>query len=127
MREIKFRAWDKKDRRLFQVEYLGLNDVHAFDDIGRESTDFELMQYTGLRDKNGTEIYEGDVLEHPTMGISRTMRGSASPLRIIVAWAEYTHSDDFDMDYIFGWTFESCNPCDMNIIGNIYETPKLSA
>lgn len=58
MREIKFRAWDK-ERGIMKVPYF-----HEFEDINIQFEDDELafMQYTGLKDKNGVEIYESDIL-----------------------------------------------------------------
>lgn len=62
MREIKFRAWDMSDPEFEDyMEY----DVSAFNNPfkAHEKGDIVLMQYTGLKDKNGTEIYEGDILK----------------------------------------------------------------
>ena len=58
MREIKFRAWNKEkakmDKNFRFDEFNDVNDYFADDD-------FVFMQYTGLKDKNGKEIYEGDI------------------------------------------------------------------
>lgn len=74
-REIKFRAWDSKKERMFPVYGLG-NDFVTEDTIdgvdpghnaftGEELKErIILMQYTGLKDKNGKEIYEGDIVEN---------------------------------------------------------------
>ncbi len=65
MREIKFRAWDENLKRMFQVHTLGtkFSDTDNLR-FGTSTRDFNLMQYTGLKDKNGKEIYEGDILKH---------------------------------------------------------------
>jgi uncharacterized phage protein (TIGR01671 family) len=72
MREIKFRAWDKDSKRMRYAEDLigpggWVIQFHGVPlEIGIhgvfEPENVELMQYTGLEDKNGKEIYEGDIV-----------------------------------------------------------------
>jgi len=54
-REIKFRAWDKRKKEMFDLE-LGMVLPVDF------KKDFKILQFTGLKDKNGKEIYEGDII-----------------------------------------------------------------
>ena len=60
-REIKFRAWDKFHKIMCNHEDINIWDRFMKDDMSNQYA--PLMQYTGLKDKNGKEIYEGDVAQ----------------------------------------------------------------
>lgn len=130
MREIKFRAWDKK-----------CNEMHTFDEVfdvlismsnqvfalakGHNSTLAEIerentviMQYTGLKDKNGTEIYEGDIVMY---------YDGEFTFKAIVEWDYWSWylkgvipEDNFQFDDV-----TDRNVSDVQIIGNIYENKEL--
>ena len=110
MREIKFRAWDKDEKKML---YSSEKD-HTFEYKPRHGKHFNHpriipMQYTGLKDKNGMEIWEGDVLQR-----------EGYKYKHIVKW--YKESAGFHM----AWVHDSLNAgLAIEIIGNIYENPEL--
>jgi len=124
MREIKFRAWDGKEIHYGQPikNKLGLwlltnMNPHYCSEYGYIEVDAPipvkiLMQYTGLKDKNGKEIYEGDVVKEGEFKYIIQWGAAGFMIRGIgVRHSEYITSFDFLNEY--------------EIIGNIYENPEL--
>lgn len=120
MREIKFRAWDKdKNKFLYQdsENIKGkIDSLHFF--FSNLFNDCDLMQYTGLKDKNGKEIYEKDIVLHD---------GYIS----VVSWGKIAHGfklkTDTSINNKFGKIkyYSLPHSKKIEVIGNIYENPEL--
>ena len=118
MREIKFRVWDKANRTMafggsFRDIYPTMDrEEWAYVIDTPHPDDCEIMQFTGLLDRHGVEIYEGDIVED-----------SSSRYKIIY------HTDGFYLHNIYEpenilLQLRHCYLLN-TVIGNIYENPEL--
>ena len=121
MKQIKFRAWDSISKQLFIPDGI-LKDGRSFLITDQKSImaydldKFPLMQYTGLKDKNGKEIYEGDIIKWCVWDHKvEWEKHSAS-------YGAYALSDIID---IYSMKLDPHNWMDAEVIGNIYENPEL--
>jgi uncharacterized phage protein (TIGR01671 family) len=122
MREIKFRAWEKNLKEIIPVHSIDfdnkiINSLSAW----RFFHEIELMQYTGLKDRNGKEIYEGDILEchHKTKG---NVFFHDDSFRLSSDQCELNLEDIHSYDDLNQYLIEDN---DLVVIGNIYENPEL--
>ena len=138
MREIKFRAWIPDIERIYQVmnidvdpqdgrqkrvlvwEHPCVKSAIIKNKVARFRLDpgVKIMQYTGLKDKNGKEIYEGDLIE-----LHKNKNGCCQVV--------------FENSYVGGWVLTepknkgsrlslgARDPSEIEVIGNIYENPEL--
>lgn len=137
MREIKFRAWDEESQKIYYVVTLDTESVYGkcevpiirvktgkmLDEYQPEYKtvyDYTLMQYTGLKDKNGTEIYEGDIVENTTQTV---YLGDKYEVVWNKNYAGYQlMSNGFTSNIPLTQDFMS-----YEVIGNIFENPELMA
>jgi uncharacterized phage protein (TIGR01671 family) len=122
MKPIKFRAWQKHHKQMVKVTRIDFNRNLITADYGEktvprfntfEQDNFILMQYTGLRDKNGTEIYEGDIVRLYEKGTEHEVGTH------VVEWI-----DESEGGFSIGWGLFN-NTFDYEVIGNIYKHPHL--
>jgi uncharacterized phage protein (TIGR01671 family) len=134
MREIKFRAWDGS-----HMIYRGLYDRNWYtDEKGgkavrsihpRDINDLKVMEYTGLKDVNGKEIYEGDILSFTTQRKNGFPEDDKKVILKPVEFGEFCYGNnvlgDFIGFHIDGSSIKYKLTHGCEIIGNIYENPNL--
>jgi hypothetical protein len=111
MREIKFRAWDKIEGKMWYPDAIMDGGrpmkchMGVYISYPEQEPHDPVMQFTGLQDSKGVEIYEGDI----------TRDGD------IIEWTE-----DICGEYgCIGWNITTVGALYVSIVGNIYENPEL--
>ena len=135
-RELKFRGWDEKQKKMFdrsdclnlmyRTEGWFIFDWNKFERTLNRTHDFarayygcrtlvKLMQFTGLTDINGVDIYEGDIVYD-----------SSAHCKWVVYWCPESGSwgDQPTVPHSYG-LYKSLEKC-FTVVGNIYETPELA-
>lgn len=131
MRKIEFKAWDKSDNTMSKVLLLwcgnngyGVQLLKPNGDISMNTTaiDIEILEYSGIDDKNGNKIYEGDLVEFWHTPIdkggainNKNLKRCKTKAEIIFKWGMFClkHADGYENKYpLFG---------EYEVVGNIYE------
>jgi uncharacterized phage protein (TIGR01671 family) len=130
-REIRFRAFDKTRKTILQncdIIFNHTGSVFCDFDDGLVVKDFILMQYTGLKDCNGKEIYEGDIVKWSSVTLDNDKDIPAG-----IGWVKFHpkylrfdvgYMDEFKSEFngtlvILSWVANA----GLKIIGNLYENP----
>lgn len=121
MREIKFRAWNKNLKKMYKIGQITLEKgTWNYEPDNREyigmsipyQPSFVLMQYTGLKDKNGKEIYEGDIVTCGDKNIKYLIEWQDTGLK----GRQWNNSSYIGLKY---WQK------DLEVIGNEFDNPEL--
>lgn len=145
MRELKFRAWHNHDKKMYEIAELdlfwGLATLQWWEKEGKKEVRYvkmegitgeidngekdplqktfgiEIMQYTGLKDDNGVEIYEGDIAK-------LVWDGEETTLEVIFDLEELAYLGRYVRYVVPKYKYLSVNN-EIKIIGNTYENPEL--
>ena len=121
MREIKFRAWNRDVEEMIDDICTWTDD---FTDMLNETfkywrDELILLQYTGLKDKNGKEIYEGDIVEYNITPNGETLTGEVFyfPPTFVLTDKTKACAKNYPLPMLQAFNFK--------VTGNIYENPEL--
>lgn len=124
MREIKFRAWNNLIARMYPVHAIDFEDTEGWNVKIDSNTyaDFEnveVMQYTGLKDKNGTEVFEGDIVKFCVAWGEPDEEDTKDPAKWLTREIKFKNGSFAPV--IHG----DAGIAGLEVIGNMHESPEL--
>lgn len=125
MTVIIFRAWDKLRKRMSKVDriYIDTQGVQLEDDFGlywRKINDVILEQYTGVKLKDGTRVFEGDIVKYRDIDYQREKFYDAYAVVAFEKGQFVVKEKHIDMSLSYSSSYEK-----YQIVGNIHENPEL--
>lgn len=123
MREIKFRAWNTETNKMVinlkEMGVFALQSIYSIDEFLVIPTNekYQLMQYTGLKDEKGVEIYEGDIVKYKYISREQIAEIKYNKEKLGFDFA------DNKVNLSYAYNFRQIN--NIEVIGNIYENPEL--
>ena len=123
-REIKFRCWNNNKRSMHIVTTLyapnGVGNTMELDGEGAYGDLYPIMQFTGLHDKNGQEIYEGDIVVERPGAHPSVVEFRDGSFQAVHKHHDLTGAVTGEYEQVIG-----CLTTPVEVLGNIHETPAL--
>ena len=129
-RDLKFRAWNKDLKKMYYFDLVDLKHIKDREELCCLELTMKIMQYTGIQDVLGHDIYEGDIIsikhenEVECRGVVEYL-GNA----FRVTSGQYLCGDEYDVLGSFEYgtgELDKTNRVSEKIIGNIFTTPELN-
>ena len=126
-REIKFRVWDPENKVWLKGNEIAFTAaMRIYNKKGDMIYNAGICQFTGCQDKNGKEVYEGDVVQIMRQSFDLDDRGNNPVYKPQISKVIYRDHGFWVEDEEFSWEGELMwDWNEMEIIGNIFENPEL--